>query len=226
MLNLEFSMFNKIIASPILVRVIPFAAFAALTLIQGQFGEAAQYWVYALKTAIGAWLLWLMRSHIAEMKWSFSWEALVIGIAVFAVWIGLDGYYPMPVHRSGSFNPAHTYGGGSAMALLFIAVRIAGSSLVVPPLEEIFYRSFIYRYLIKSDFMSIPLKHLDWRAFLIAGAVFGIGHSEWLPGILCAFAYQWLVLRKNRLGDAIVAHGITNFLLGFWVFLRDAYYFW
>ncbi len=58
---MEFPMFNKIVASPILVRVIPFAAFAVLTMLQGSFGDAGQYWIYALKTVIGAWLLWLLR---------------------------------------------------------------------------------------------------------------------------------------------------------------------
>jgi CAAX prenyl protease-like protein len=219
-------MINKITASPILVRVIPFAAFAALTMLQGRFGDASQYWIYALKTVIGVWLLWLVRSHIKELKWAFSWESVVVGVAVFAAWVGLDGYYPMMSQRSGSFNPTSSYGAGSAMALMFIGVRIIGSSLVVPPLEEIFYRSFIYRYLIKSEFLKIPLNCLDWRAFLITGAVFGISHYEWLPGILCAFAYQWLVLRKNRMGDAITAHAITNFLLGIWIVTRDAYHFW
>ena len=219
-------MFNKIFASPILVRVIPFAAFAALTMLQGRFGDASQYWIYALKTLLGAWLLWLMRAHIKEMKWAFSWEAALVGVAVFAAWIGLDGHYWLWAQRSGAFNPIRTYGAGSSMALMFIGVRIIGSSLVVPPLEEVFYRSFIYRYLIQFEFLEIPLSRLDWKAFLIAGVVFGIGHYEWLPGILCAFAYQWLVLRKNRLGDAITAHAITNFLLGIWVMTQNAYRFW
>ncbi|MDM7995489.1 MAG: CAAX prenyl protease-related protein [Acidobacteriota bacterium] len=219
-------MINKIIASPVLVRVVPFAAFAALTIFQGQFGDEAQYWVYGLKTILGAWILWLVRSHIKELKWNFSWEALIAGVAVFVIWVGMDGHFPMLTSHPGSFNPVRTYGEGSVMAMVFIAVRILGSSLVVPPLEEIFYRSFIYRYLIKSDFLQVPLNRLDWRAFLIAGVVFGVGHYEWLPGILCAFTYQWLVIRKNRLGDAITAHAITNFLLGIWVVTRDAYIFW
>ena len=219
-------MLNKIFDSPILVRVIPFAAIAVLTMPQGRFGDASQYWFYALKTVIGAGLLWLMRSKIKELKWNFSWESVVVGVAVFAAWVGLDSYYPVMFERSGAFNPVRTFGAGSTMAVVFIAVRIVGSTLIVPPLEEVFYRSFIYRYLIKADFLSVPLNCLNWRAFLIAGVVFGIGHYEWLPGILCAFAYQWLVLRKNRLGDAITAHAITNFLLGIWVVARDAYWFW
>ena len=219
-------MLKKIFFSPILVRVIPFAAFAALTLIQGCFGDAPQYWIYALKTLIGAWLLWLVRPYVEEMSWKFSWEAVAIGVAVFLAWVGLEGHYPMLTQRTGNFNPARTYGAGGVLAQASIAVRIIGSSLVVPPLEEVFYRSFVYRYLIKSEFLKIPLGCLEWRAFLTAGVVFGISHYEWLPGILCAFAYQGLVCRKDRLGDAITAHAITNFLLALWIITRRAYYFW
>jgi len=219
-------MFNKILTSAILVRVIPFAVFAALTIFQGRFGAASLYWIYALKTILGAWLLWQMRHHVKEMKWSFSWEAVVVGVGVCAVWIGLDGYYPTLFHRCGNFNPASTYGSGSAMAMIFIGVRIIGSSLVVPPLEEIFFRSFLYRFLITPNFLEIPLNRLQWRAFLITGIIFGLGHYEWLPGILCAFAYQGLVIKKNRLGDAITAHAITNFLLAVWILAHRAHYFW
>jgi len=195
-------------------------------MLQGRLGDNSQYWIYALKTIIGAWLLWIVRSYIKEMRWNFSWEALLVGAAVFAVWVGLDQHYPMIAERGESFNPNAAYGPGSALAVMFIAVRILGSSLVVPPLEEIFYRSFIYRYLVKSDFMKVSFSRLDWRAFLIAGVIFGIAHYEWVAGILCAFAYQWLVIRKNRLGDAITAHAITNFLLGVWVVARNDYIFW
>jgi CAAX prenyl protease-like protein len=74
--------------------------------------------------------------------------------------------------------------------------------------------------------MQIPLGRFNLKAFLIAGVIFGVGHYEWLPGILCAFVYQGLVCRKDRLGDAITAHAITNFLLALWVVFRPAYYFW
>jgi hypothetical protein len=219
-------MLNKIRSSPVLARVTPFAVFAFLTLFQGQFGEASQYWVYAFKTAIGAWLLWAVKPCVREMQWKFSWEAVAAGIAVFVAWVGLDGLYPMLAERSESFNPNRTYGAGSAPAMTFIGVRLIGSSLVVPMLEEVFYRSFLYRCMIESRFLEIPLARFDLRAFLIVGAVFGVSHYEWLPGILCGFIYQGLVCRKDRLGDAIAAHAFTNFLLGLWVVLRPAWRFW
>lgn len=210
-----------------LVRIVPFVVFAALTLAQGLFGETGGYWIYALKTVIGALLIWLVWPYVKEMRWNFSWEAIAAGIAVFLVWVGLDGLYP-PVfgERAAAFNPLKSYGEEGAAAWIFIAVRVLGSSLVVPMLEEVFYRSFLYRFFVKSDFLGVPLNSFNWTAFIIVGAGFGFSHFEWLPGILCAFAYQGLVIRKGRLGDAITAHAITNFLLGLWVVWRPAYQFW
>jgi uncharacterized protein len=213
-------------SSPLAVRIVPFAAFALLTLIQGKFGDQPQYWIYAVKTLAGAWLLWLLRREIAEMRWALSWEAIVTGVVVFAAWVGLDGLYPMLSERSATFDPIRTYGAGTASASIFVAVRMLGSSLVVPPLEEVFYRSLVYRYIIRHDFLTVPLGHFNWKAFLIAGAIFGFAHFEWLPGILCAFAYQGLLIRRNRLGDALTAHAVTNFLLGIWVVARGAWQFW
>ncbi len=219
-------MLNRVRSSPILARVTPFAAFVLLTFVQGLFGETLQYWLYALKTVAGAWLLWLVRPQVEEMRWRFSWSAVVVGVAVFAAWVGLDGHYPLLAQRRGTFNPVRSFGGDSPLAWASIGVRLIGSSLVVPPLEEVFYRSFLYRFIIRSDFRKIPLEYFSWKAFLLAGLIFGLGHYEWLPGILCAFAYQGLVCRKKRLGDAITAHAVTNSLLGFWVVTRNAWRFW
>ena len=107
-----------------------------------------------------------------------------------------------------------------------MVTRILGSTLVVPPLEEVFYRSFLYRYIAKPDFLSVPLNRFLLWPFLATAAVIRFSHFQWLAGILCGMAYQWLVLRKNRLGDAMTAHAITNFLLGVWVVWRGAWQFW
>jgi len=223
---MEDSMLNRIRTSPLWARVIPFAVFAVLTLLQGRLGEAMQYWIYAFKAVVCAWLLWSMRSQLQEMKWKFSLGAAATGVLIFLVWVGLDGHYPILAQRTGSFDPIRTFGQGSALGISFIVVRILGSSLVVPPLEEVFYRSFIYRFISQSQFWKVPLGRFELIPFLFAGIVFGMSHYEWLPGILCAFAYQGLVCWKKRLGDAIMAHAVTNFLLGLWVVFRGAYYFW
>ena len=225
--------------SPALARVAPFAVFLLLTFAQGQFGEASRYWFYLAKTLVGAWLLFEMRPFVTEMRAAFSWEAVAVGVGVCVMWVGLDGFYPKLSELSVKvglskaaataalpWNPHAQFGEGAVLAWFFIAVRILGSSLVVPALEEVFFRSFLYRYIAKSDFQSVALGTFAALPFYLTSAVFAFEHEQWLAGLLCGFAYQGLVIWKKRLGDAIVAHAITNFLLGVWVVGKGAWQFW
>lgn len=237
--------------SPALARVVPFAVFLVLTALQGHWGEASRYWLYFAKTIVGIGLIWLMRPVVSEMRWAFGWEAIVVGVAVFVIWVGLDGFYPSldqliqnylcpflksiglgswcPQPTSASkppWNPNAQFGPGTPLAWMFIVVRILGSTFIVPPLEEVFYRSFLYRYIVKQDFLAVSLGAFHAMAFVVTAVIFGFSHYEWLAGILCGLSYQGLVLWKKRLGDAMTAHAITNFLLGVWVVWRGAWHFW
>ena len=230
---------EKFCGHPAAVRVAPFVIFVLLTAAQGKFGAASAYWFYSFKTLVGLWLIWEMRPFVTEMRWAFSWEAVVVGVSVFALWVGINGewttqnslwvklgFTPPPENFAAAWNPNEQFGNGSALAWLFIAVRMLGSTFIVPPLEEVFYRSFLYRYLASQNFLSVPLDKFLPIPFLVTALVFGFSHNEWLAGIVCGAAFQWLVLRKNRLGDAMTAHAITNFLLGLWVVTRGAWHFW
>ena len=230
---------EKFKASPTYARVAPFVIFLALTFCQGEFGEEGRYWFYLAKTLVGAWLIWEMRPFVSEMRWAMSWEAVVVGVAVFAAWTGITGEWTTQnslwakfglTHSLGAppktWNPNEQFGDGSALAWLIIVTRMAGSTLIVPPLEEVFYRSFLYRCIARQEFLSVPLNQFLPLPFFATVAVFGFSHNEWLAGILCGAAYQWLVLRKNRLGDAMTAHAITNFLLGVWIVWQGAWHFW
>lgn len=218
---------KKLAASPEYARVAPFVIFVVLTALQGKLGESSAYWLYFVKTVVGAWLIWEMRPFVQEMRWKISWESVVVGVAVFAVWVGLDGLYPRLTTLGSGWNPMTQFGQGSTAAWFYIVVRIAGSSLVVPPLEEVFYRSFLYRYFVRLEFLTMPLGQFHALSFVVTSVIFGLMHPDrWLAGILCGLAYQWLVIRKNRLGDAMTAHAITNFLLGLWVVWKGAWSFW
>jgi len=225
--------------NPMLPRIVPFLIFLGLTSCQGLLGEASRYWVYLAKTLLGAWMLWAVWDLVPECRWKFGWEALLVGILVCVVWVELDPYVPTLNELLVKFglskpkekpelpwNPHAFFGQGSALAWLFIGVRILGSSLVVPPLEETFYRGFVYRFASNPDFEKHPFNRFNPVGFFVTAGVFGLAHNEWLAGILCGMAYQGLVLFKGRLGDAMAAHAITNFLLGIWVVGRGAWNFW
>ena len=212
--------------SPAVPRVAPFLIFLVFTACQGKFGPASACWFYLAKTLVGAWLVWEMRPLVLEMRWAFSWEAIAAGVGVLVMWIGIDQFYPHLSKTGATGNPNLVFGEHSPLAWFFILAHILGMTLVVPPLEEVFYRSFLYRYLASQNFLSIPLNRFAPLPFWATALVFGFSHNEWLAGILCGAAYQWVVIRKNRLGDAMTAHAITNFLLGVWIVWRGAWHFW
>jgi len=223
--------------SPHVARAAPFVVFVLLTAAQGRFGADSAYWFYLAKTLVGAWLIFEMAPFVPEMRWAFSWEAVVVGAGIFFAWIGISGEWATqnslwvklglshpPASPASAWNPRVHF--GPALAAFFIIVRILGSTWIVPPLEEVFFRSFLYRYLARQNFLEVPLNRFFPVPFFVTAIVFGFEHNEWLAGVLCGMAYQWLVYRKNRLGDAMTAHAITNFLLGVWVVWRGAWNFW
>ena len=221
--------------SPALVRAVPFVIFVLLTALQPYAGETGRYWFYLLKTVVGAAMIFAMRPLVPEMRWNWSWAAVLAGVGVFILWIkigdlmrllGLGSLAHWPMNGK-LWNPRADYGGSSPTAFFFIAVRILGSTLIVPPLEEVFFRSFVYRLIAKPDFQSVPLGQFLPIPFVVTSLIFGLEHGHWwLAGILCGFVYQGLVCWKKRLGDAIAAHAITNFLLGCWVVLEQQWQFW
>ncbi|HVM46985.1 MAG TPA: CAAX prenyl protease-related protein [Candidatus Acidoferrum sp.] len=221
------SLRKKAASSPEFARVAPFAVYALLGVVQGRFGPEARYWAYIAKTFIGAWVLWELRPCLPEMRWRISWEAVVVGVAIFVIWVGLDGYYPRLTKLDAGTNPFAQFGAGSAVAWFYVTVHLVGMSVIVPPVEELFYRSFLYRYFVKLDFQSMPLGRFHALSFVVTSVIFGLMHPDrWVAGIICGLAYQWLVVRKDRLGDAMTAHGLTNLLLGLWILWKGAWTFW
>lgn len=229
---------EQIRKSPLGARVIPFILFVGFTALGEWTGGDLAYWCYLIKCVLGGWLLWSLRGVILEMGWTWSWAAGITGVLVFLVWVGLDGFYPVlgevfPWIAPGTgtepstpaWNPFAHFA-GSWQGWFFVGVRIIGSSIVVPPLEEVFYRSFLYRFIQSEDFLSVPLRRFHWGAFLGTVGMFGFVHNEWLPGLICGAIYQYLVVRKGHLGDAVTAHTITNFLLGCWVITKGEWHFW
>ncbi len=215
--------------SPIHPRLAPYAVILVFTFAQDSFSGPPRYWLYLAKMLVGLWCIWEVRSVVPEMRWAFSWEAVVVGVLVCVVWVGLDPYYGKieVLFKPGPpWNPVQQFGEASTLGWFFVGVRTLGSALVVPPIEEAFYRSFLYRYFVRIEFTAMPFTQLHWLSLVVTSLIFGFAHYQWLAGFLCGLAYQALVIRKGRLGDAMTAHAITNFLLGVWIVWRGDWKFW
>ena len=208
---------TKLKASPLLARVLPFAIFLVLTSCQGSLGTESHFWVYLAKCVVGVWLIRVTWPLVSEMRWVISFEALLAGTLVFILWVTLDVPYTKFSQPDDSWNLQKQFAAAPVMVWVFAGVRIAGSTLLVPMLEEVFYRSFLYRYILAPNWMFTAHSSFAVKPFLITSIVFGFTHQHWLAGIACGMIYQLLVIRTNRIGDAITAHAVTNLLLGVWV---------
>jgi CAAX prenyl protease-like protein len=138
-------------------------------------------------------------------------------------WVFLEGRYPQLFTSKGGYNPLSGTGSFGLVLLLF---RILGPILVVPFMEELFFRSFVWRWIINQDFRSVSVGTFDLKAFAIVVALFGLEHARWLPGLIAGIVYGWLVWRYRSLWPAVIAHAVTNAGLAAYVVATESYEFW
>ena len=202
----------------------PFILFAALTYLNDLAGFHPALG-YAAKTFLVAVCLILFRkSYRPEIRVRFGFLDVLAGVLVFLIWIGFEGAYPLLASPSG-FDP-YAMSNGLAVATAFITIRLLGAVLVVPIMEELFWRSFAMRFLIDSKFKSIPLGRFTWFSFLMVSLAFGLEHHRWLPGIIAGLIFAGLLYRNKNLFSPILAHAVANLLLGLYVITTQHWQFW
>jgi len=201
---------------------LPFALFALCT-YAGPFLNLPSGPVYALKTLlVGVSLVILRRGFRGEIRVKPSMEAILCGVGVFAAWILLDDLYPHLGHSS--FDPyAEADGTTAVVTILF---RMIGAVLVVPVMEELFWRSFAMRFVLRTDFRSLPLGVFSRYGFALVALLFGLEHHRWLAGILAGLVYAGLLVRSRNLFTPILSHAVTNFLLGVYTLSTHQWSYW
>lgn len=212
-------------------RILPFLVymlFIGVVELLGRFGvPAAQLrWLYAVKIAAVIVTLLIFWRHYTELHTRrlgpmAAGVALVTGVVVFVLWIGLDAGW-MVVGTPGGFDP-RTAG---QVDWLMVAVRIGGAALVVPVMEELFWRSFLLRWLDQLDFMALDPARVRLQSVAIAALLFGVEHHQWLAGIVAGVAYSLLYMRHKTLWSPILAHGLTNGVLGVWIVHTANWSYW
>jgi exosortase E/protease (VPEID-CTERM system) len=164
---------------------------------------------YPLRAAAGMAALWLYRRDLMRLDWQCSWRAPVVGLVVFVVWLFAAHFLTGPASLPDSLA-AMSPGARD----LWLASRIANSVLIVPVAEELAYRGYLMRRLIDADFESVPFRAVHWLPLSVAALCFGLAHGAfWLPGVIAGMAYGLLAIRTGRIGEAVLAHAITNALV-------------
>jgi CAAX prenyl protease-like protein len=218
--------------NPTLVYIAPFLAFLGIMAIERAAGLPA-VWLYPIRVlAVTGILLAFSRSPLA-VRPSHPWLSAALGAAVFALWIGPDLLFG-PGYRQHWIlqNPLTGAAASSIPADLkgsvwFLALRTASCALLVPPVEELFWRGWLMRWLIDLNFLKLPLGTYAPGAFWAVAVLFAAEHGPyWEVGLAAGILYNWWMLRTRNLADCIVAHTVTNGLLSAYVLMTGQWQYW
>lgn len=211
--------------------VAPMAAFLLLTQI-GNSWPTLMPPVYVAKTFLAAALLIWFRKAYTPIRWNYWWLGILVGVLGIVQWVGMEllllKYFPhYPRLAAEVFNPYAALGHNPAWMWSFIVIRWAGAALMVPFMEELFWRDFLWRTIqAPNDFKLASVGEPDWKALLIVSAFFASVHIQWLTALVWGLMIGLLLISTRSLGACIIAHGVTNFLLGAYVQYTKDWYFW
>ncbi len=112
------------------------------------------------------------------------------------------------------------------MGTVLASIRLFGAAVVVPIMEELFWRSFLIRWVINPDFEKVPIGTFTLASCAATVVLFGLEHQLWLAGMMAGAAYNVLLYKTGRLWPCILAHATTNFILGAHVLMTAEWRWW
>jgi hypothetical protein len=187
-------------------------------------------WLYPTRTLAVLVTLIVFSRRAVQLRPAHPAMSIALGVAIFAVWIAPDLLWPA-YRGHWLFHNVLTGSGGVSPAarssLFWVLFRAAGSALVVPVAEELFWRAWLMRRLIAPAFERVPLGAYSAEAFWVTAVLFASEHGPfWAVGLVAGIAYNWWMIRTRSLADCILAHAVTNACLAAYVLLAGRWEYW
>jgi uncharacterized protein len=236
--------------------VVPFGIYMAFLRVQSAENLVWLYPVKILTVAAALWVFQRRYTELAVGRVTSrgaasggaasSVLAILVGLVAIAIWIGIDPWYPKLSELMRGFEhwlnalfhyapavttpPSPPYNpkmiSPVTLRWMFIGFRVVGAAVVVPLMEELFWRAFLIRWVERQDFKSVPVGTFGWWSFLTTAVLFGAEHDQWLAGVICGVMYNWLLYRTRSVWACVVAHAVSNAALAGWVLARGDWKFW
>lgn len=172
--------------------------------------------IYPLQVLIcGAYLYYVRR----DITWDWSLRAAALGalfgLVGIAIW--LVPYVAGWIPAEGGFAPEQVLGHGSAATFLAYAFRFARAVLIVPLVEELFWRGYMMRWCVNRDFpQSVPLGTHSWLGYGLTTLAFMLVHNpvDYAGAFVYGSLAYALVVHTRRLTPAFVMHAVANLVMG------------
>ena len=223
-----------------IARIAPFALFMAFIGIEeaGKYAvgkgmmtlsEESFLFLYPVKILCVALVLLFYFREYSELRINdilnlkHLLASLLMGGLVFVLWINMD-WFAFNMTSGQGFDPNVFQ--DSTLRMLMIGARLAGAVLLVPVMEELFWRSFLIRYLIETDFSKVAIGQFTWASCIITVVLFGLEHNLILAGMMAGLAYNLLLYFTRSIFHCTLSHATTNLLLGIYVLQTGHWHFW
>jgi CAAX prenyl protease-like protein len=227
--------------------IVPLAIFFALGALvdtnpvrDGESINAAAYFglVVARVVLMSTAIVLFGKEILRQFPWAIDRMGWLVGVVGAVAWIGvcglgierwlvtLVGFSDQWLPAREGVNPFESYGSGVEL-VGFMAFRFALLALCVPVAEELFLRGFVMRAFEAEDWTELPLSKIGHNGLLI-GTVYGVATH---PGEIIAAAIwfslvSWLMVKTGKFWNCVIAHVVTNLILGIYVCLTGHWYLW
>lgn len=208
------------------------------------YQKAPEHWLYPAQTMMCGALLLLFRPHYQLQPWRGLPLAVILAVIGIAAWIAPSWWFEKIrseaaapewwswlglVERKQGFDPtvlsAWPWAEKASVSLRFVRMVI-----VVPLVEELFWRGFLMRYLNAGDgpWQRVPFGTHSWRAFGIVTVLVVLIHQpeDYLAALVWGSLIYGLAVRTRSLGACVIMHSVGNLLLGIYALRTQQWGFW
>jgi len=210
--------------------IAPFLLFLALLAIAPKLGLDARWDAPLRVVVLGAvcYVCWPRELPLRLFKPLLS---IGVGAVVFLLWIAPDVLIPgyrtnflfsnQFWHLQSSLRPSELQSG---WVLFWRTVRAV---LIVPVVEELFWRAWLMRWIINPDFEKVPLGAYSALAFWATAILFASEHGAyWDVGLITGVIYNAWIIRTKSVADCILMHAVTNGILSAYVIAGAQWQYW
>ena len=210
----------------------PFAVFIVLLIVAPKL-PFGQPWESILRvTILIAALAYFSSSIIRTFRVEHLVGSVALGVGVCALWVAPDLLVPgwrshWLFQNSITGTITNSIAPADLADPLVVTLRIVRAALLVPILEELFWRGWLPRWIVNPNWQSVPLGRYTTMAFVASAVLFAMEHGPyWEVGLLCGLIYNWWFWKTKSLGDIVLVHAVTNAALAAFVFATGKYEYW
>ncbi|MGD9128397.1 MAG: CAAX prenyl protease-related protein [Planctomycetia bacterium] len=235
------SLLARIWQNPWLVFLLPIIVYMVLGEFEPRASDEGLYvyypWFYTVRIALTLVTIMLVWPGYRQFPLKVSWLSVGVGVVGVVLWVALakleQGHSVLGMigfsgfGERAAFNPFEAYESNPAAIASFLGIRFFGLAIVVPVIEEFFLRGFIMRLFVERDWWKVAIGTATPAAIVAVTVVGMLEHpNELLAAAVWFSLVTWLVIRTKSIWDCVVAHMVTNFLLGIYVILSGDWFLW